>query len=170
MRTKIQRLALLSVLVVGLLVTALSAPASAAATQISGVGVYETAGECGPPPAGFDSYPGLVVTGSLEGCVFTMALTFTLHEAPSGIYLETGREMFVGSLNGGPVGSFETTYRFESKWDPDAATGVELKGRCQHPIVAGSGIGGFAGATGRLDFKDQVDTGEYFYRGHITLG
>jgi hypothetical protein len=68
------------------------------------------------------------------------------------------------------VGTFTTTYRFESKWDPDAATGVEVKGRCQHPITAGSGTDGFEGATGRLDFKDQVDTGQFFYRGHIKLG
>ena len=49
-------------------------------------------------------------------------------------------------------------------------TGSELHGRCQHPLVEGSGTGGFAGATGRLDFKDEVATGLYFYRGHIKLG
>jgi hypothetical protein len=38
MRTKIQRLALLAVVMGGLLVMALSAPASAATTQISGAG------------------------------------------------------------------------------------------------------------------------------------
>jgi hypothetical protein len=170
MRTKIQRLALLAVVTGGLLV-AVSAPASAAGTtQISGMGVYETAGECGAPPAGFDDYPGLILTGSLEGCWYTDVLTATDHGAPSGIYHETGREMFVGSLNGGPVGTFTTTYKFESKWTPDITTGVEFKGRCQHPIVSGSGTGGFAGATGRVDFKDEVTTGQYFYRGHITLG
>src|SRR6266487_1585908 len=42
MRTKIQRLALLAVVMGGLLVMALSAPASAATTQISGVGVTDT--------------------------------------------------------------------------------------------------------------------------------
>jgi hypothetical protein len=170
MRRKIHRLALLAVVMGGLLV-AVSVPASAAgAVQISGVGVYETTGECGPPPAGFDTYPGLIMTGSLEGCLFTGVLTATDHGAPSGIYQETGQEMFVGSLNGGPLGTFTTTYKFESKWTPDVTTGVEFKGRCQHPIVAGSGSGGFAGATGRLDFKDEVTTGQYFYRGHITLG
>jgi hypothetical protein len=49
-------------------------------------------------------------------------------------------------------------------------TGAELKGRCQHPIATGSGAGGFAGATGRVDFKDEVSTGRYLYRGHIKLG
>lgn len=170
MRTKIQRWALLAVVMGGLTV-AVSAPASAAGTtQISGMGVSENAGECGPPPAGFDDYPGLILTGSLEGCLFTDVLTATDHGAPSGIYHETGREMFVGNLNGGSVGTFTTTYKFESKWTPDVTTGVEFKGRCQHPIAAGSGTGGFAGATGRLDFKDEVTTGRYFYRGHIKLG
>jgi hypothetical protein len=46
-----------------------------------------------------------------------------------------------------------------------------LGGRCQHPIAAGSGTGGFEGATGRLDFKDIIgDTVTYVYRGHIELG
>jgi len=87
-----------------------------------------------------------------------------------GVYLETGEEVFVGSLDGGPVGSFATTYRFESKWDPDVLTGVELRGRCQHPIVEGSGTGGFEGATGRVDFKDIIgDPVTFDYRGHISL-
>ena len=47
--------------------------------------------------------------------------------------------------------------------------GPEVKGRCQHPIVAGSGTGGFAGATGRFDFKDVISDGSIVYRGHITL-
>ena len=56
-----------------------------------------------------------------------------------------------------------------SQWDPDVSSGSEVHGRCQHPIVAGSGTGGFAGATGRADFKDDVVTGEFLYRGHISL-
>ena len=39
--------------------------------------------------------------------------------------LETGREVFVGSLNGRPVGVFETTYKFESKSEPDVSIGLE---------------------------------------------
>ena len=90
--------------------------------------------------------------------------------APSGVYIESGEEVFVGSLDGGQDGTFSTTYKFESKWDPDVSTGSEVHGRCQHPIVEGSGTGGFAGATGRVDFKDEVTTGQFFYRGHIKLG
>ena len=81
--------------------------------------------------------------------------------SPSGAYLESGQEKFVGSLNGGPEGTFTTTYRFEAKLAPD---GTEIRGRCQHWIVSGSG--GFAGATGIILFKDAPP--QYFYRGHIA--
>ena len=108
------------------------------------------------------------MTGSLEGCWYTDVVTS--RQLSSGVYLETGKEVFFGTLNGSAVGSFRTTYRFESKWDPDAATGTEIRGRCQHPIVAGSGTGGFAGATGRVDFKDIIgDPVTYVYRGHISV-
>ena len=55
MRTKIQRLVLLGVLVGGLLV-ALSAPASAATNQISGFAVFDTTGACPAPPAGYEGF------------------------------------------------------------------------------------------------------------------
>ena len=38
---------------------------------------------------------------------------------PSGLYFEVGREVFVGTVRGGPEGTFSTTYTFESQWDPD---------------------------------------------------
>ena len=171
MRTKIRRLVLLSMLMGGLLGMGLVAPANAAGTtQISGSGTYDTTGsECGAPPLGFADYPGLTLTGDLEGCLYTDVVTSTDLGAPSGVYIETGRELVVATVNG-VRGTFTTTYRFESRWDPDVSTGAEVKGRCQHPITVGSGTGVFAGATGRLDFKDEVTTGLYFYRGHITLG
>ena len=82
------------------------------------------------------------MTGSLEGCWYTKILTTKDNGAPSGIYQERGEEVFVGSLNGGPAGTFATTYKFTSKWDPDVSTGSEVHGRCEHPIVDGSGTGG----------------------------
>lgn len=173
MRTNIQRSALLGVLLGGSLV-ALSPPASAANTQISGVSVFDSTGECGPPPSGYADFTDftMVITGDLDGCWYTHVDTETAKDngAPSGVYRESGEEVFVGSLNGGPEGTFATTYRFESKWAPDVSTGSEVHGRCQHPIVVGSGTDGFEGATGRVDFKDEVTTGRYFYRGHIALG
>jgi hypothetical protein len=171
MRQKTVRLAVLLVLVIGLMV-ALAAPAGAATNQLSGVAVFDTTGACPDPPADYEDFtslPPLVMTGSLEGCWYTKILTTKDNGAPSGIYQERGEEVFVGSLDGGPVGTFTTTYKFTSKWDPDASTGSEVHGRCQHPIVADSGTGGFAGATGRVDFKDEVTTGEFLYRGHISL-
>ena len=171
MHTRIQRLVLLGVLVGGLLVALSSAPASAATNQISGVAVFDKPpGVCPPPPVpvGYRDFT-QVMTGSLEGCWYTHILTTHDNGAPSGVYIESGEEIFVGSLNGGPDGTFTTTYQFESKWDPDVKTGSEVHGRCQHPIVAGSGTGGFEGATGRVDFKDHVTTGEFFYRGHIEV-
>jgi hypothetical protein len=164
-----QRLALLVVLVMGLLMVSPMA-ANAATNQVSGPAHYDGI-ECPGPPKeykDFTSYPGLVMTGSLSGCLYTKVETSK--ETPSGVYLESGEEVFVGSLDGGPVGTFATTYKFESKWDPDVSSGVELHGRCQHPIVEGSGTGGFEGARGRLDIKDIIgDPVTYVYRGHIKL-
>lgn len=136
--------------------------------QISGTAFYDVSGSvCPAPPSGyadFVSYPGLVLSGSLQGCWYTKV--DSSKTTPSGVYLETGREVFVGSLNGGPVGVFATTYKFESKFSGS----TEVFGRCQHPLVAGSGTGGFAGATGRVDIKDIVADPSniyYIYRGHI---
>jgi len=144
--------------------------ASHATTRLSGPAIYDAV-QCPGPPAGYEdftTYAGLLLTGSLEGCLYTKVNTSK--DTPGGVYLERGEEVFVGSLDGGPRGTFATTYRFESKWDPDASTGVELHGRCQHPIVEGSGTGGFEGAKGRLDFKDIIgDTVTYVYRGHINF-
>jgi len=74
--------------------------------------------QCPGLSAGYEdfTYPRLVRTGGIEGCLY--AKTITSHETPSGMYLETGDEVIVGNLDGGPVDTFTTTYRFESKWDP----------------------------------------------------
>jgi hypothetical protein len=143
-----------------------AAPAAAATNQISGVGVLDTTGECLDPPTGYEDFT-IVMTGSLVGCWYTDIVIAIDHGSPSGIYQERGQEIFVGSLDGGPEGTFATTYKFNSKWDPDVSTGSEVHGRCQHPIIAGSGTGGFEGVTGRVDFKDDVVTGEFLYRGHM---
>jgi hypothetical protein len=171
MQQKTERVAVLVVLVVGLIV-ALAAPAPAATNQVSGVGIFDTTGQCPDPPTGYEDFtslPPLVMTGSLEGCWFTKIVTAKDNGTPSGVYQERGEEVFVGSLAGGPGGTFATTYKFTSKWDPDVSTGSEVRGRCEHPIVAGSGTGSFEAATGRVDFKDNVVTGEFIYRGHISL-
>ena len=155
----------LLVLVIGL-VAALAAPATARQTQLEGVGSF--AGGCPAAPAGFGDYPPIVMTGSLVGCWYTDVQSSKDNGAPSGAYFERGEEIFIGSLGvGGPIGTFRTTYHFPSKWDPDVSTGVEVKGRCAHPIVAGSGTGAFAGVTGRVDFKDDIVNAIFLYRGHL---
>ena len=160
---------MLVVLVMGLLMMSPLA-ANAATNQLSGAVSYDPVQCPGPPPGyeDFTSYPGALFTGSLEGCLYVKIGTSKL--IPSGVYLESGEEVFIGSLNDGPEGTFTTTYKFESKWDPDVTTGVEVHGRCQHPIAEGSGTGGFEGAKGRLDFKDIIgDPVTFDYRGHISL-
>jgi hypothetical protein len=167
MQRTIERRVTLVVMVVGLMV-AVAAPAAAGTNQIAGVGILDTAGVCTDAPAGYDDFT-IELTGSLEGCWYTNIVTTKDHGSPSGVYQERGEEIFVGSFNGGPEGTFATTYHFNSKWDPDVSTGSEVHGSCEHPIVAGSGIGGFEGVTGRVDFKDDVANGTYVYRGHLKL-
>jgi hypothetical protein len=146
---------------------ALAAPASAGVAQVRGDAFYDEDGSvCGTtPPAGygeFTSLPPLAMSGDLDGCLWTLA--GPSRTTPSGVFLETGQEVFVGTLADGDIGTFATTYRFESKWD---SAGQEIHGRCQHPIVDGSGTGGLEGVTGRLFFKDAPPN--YPYRGHLTF-
>ncbi len=173
MLKKIRRLALLVVLTAGLLVGT-SAPATANTTtrgdRLLGSAFFNPAEgvPCHKPPKSYDSYPPLVIRGSLHGCWFTHIKTAST--TPHGRYLkylETGTELFEGRLDGGPDGTFTTTYVFEAKLNLD---GTEVSGHCEHPIVATSGTGGFAGAKGQVNFKDII--GEeitYIYRGHIRI-
>jgi hypothetical protein len=168
-----RRLALLTlttlaaVAIISVVSTAPSPALAGGATQISGVAHFDdpAVGECAPPPEErFSDYPPLVMTGGLDGCLYTDILT--TESSPSGTYRETGEELFVASDGS----RFETTYRFEAKYEDvgPPPTG-EIFGRCQHPIVEGSGTGIFLGVSGQLFFKDDVVTGEYFYRGHLRF-
>lgn len=165
-RTHIGPLTFMVALLASLLL-ALPAPAHAANHQLTGTALLQTPGRGTPCPelSAYDSYPPIVMSGSLDGCWYTHVET--ARTTPGGVYLESGTELFVGRLDGRPAGTFTTTYKFEAKLNAD---GAEVRGRCQHPIVSGSGTGGFAGATGRVDFKDIIgDTITYEYRGHISL-
>lgn len=136
--------------------------------QISGVGFYPEAGEC--DPADLEATYAVKMTGDLEGCLFIYVEDYNC--SPSGTYRESGKEYFVGTLNGA-AGTFWTKYRFESKFEacsPDgSALGSEIFGRCQHPLVPGSGTGVFLNATGRLDMKDDIEAGNFLYRGHLMF-
>jgi hypothetical protein len=165
-RKTTERLGVVFLLVAGLIM-GISAPANAMTRQISGIAFFDTSGRCEFPLTGYPdyiSYPPIVMTASLDGCWYTKVESSTL--SAGNVYQERGQEVFIGTLNGRPVGTFATTYKFTAKLNPD---GSEVRGRCEHPIVAGSGTGGFAGAAGRVDFKDDVENALFIYRGHIGL-
>jgi hypothetical protein len=117
------------------------------------------------------------MVGGLIGCWYTD--TLVIHPAqpngtPSGAIQATGTEHFVGCLDvnddqtcdsGDPEGTLSFTFQFSGKFDP--VTGAEIHGRCQHPIV--SGTGDFAGASGVINFKDDVTNGTSLYAGQVAL-
>ena len=135
------------------------------ATQISGIGFYAGT-ECDAAGEGADF--ALYLTGDFVGCLYVFVDDYEC--SPSGTYRETGREYFIGTYND-ETGSFWTNYKFESKFEgcdeSGAFLGAEIFGRCQHPIENDSGEGVFEGVTGRIDFKDNVVTHEFPYRGHL---
>ena len=168
-----KRFIYLPVMIVTLLALIIPSSALAAgATQFSGVAFYSSPGQCSDPEGAGSSYS-VVMTGALQGCHYSFIETATC--SPGGGYNETGYEVFVGTYNG-QAGTFETTYRFTAKWvncDPSQ----EITGRCQHPLIDGSGTGVFEGMTGRLDMRDIVVPGvggvAFPYRGHfypVTAG
>jgi hypothetical protein len=133
------------------------------ATQISGIGFFAGPGECNDPEGQGSSYS-LVMTGDLVGCHYVFIETSSC--SAGGTYKESGTETFVGTYNGA-TGTFRTTYLFTGKYADCANVTGEIFGRCQHPVVAGSGEGVFEGVTGRLDFKDDIEAGNFPYRGHF---
>ncbi|MES2645298.1 MAG: hypothetical protein V4717_00380 [Bacteroidota bacterium] len=137
------------------------------ATQLSGISYFDATGACSDAMGAGATYA-LTLTGDLAGCWYVFVDEFDC--SPSGTYREQGRELFVGTYNG-EAGSFWTGYRFEAKYEgcaPDGSyLGAEIFGRCQHPIMDGSGEGVFEGVSGRFDFKDDIEAGNFPYRGHI---
>jgi hypothetical protein len=147
---------------IGVVLTAPSPAHAQGATQISGVGFFDEADIC--DSGSMDADFALILTGDLDGCLYTFVET--QKSSPSGTYRETGTELFVGSW-GDETGTFRTTYRFEAKYEDVDTLSGEIHGRCQHPIVEGSGTGIFAGVTGIVFFKDDVEAGNLPYRGHL---
>ena len=138
-------------------------PSTRGMTQISGIAYFAEPGQCNDPE-GQGSDLQLTMTGDLVGCHYIFVETGRC--TAGGAYKETGTETFVGSYNEA-LGTFKTTYLFTATYSDCANLLGENVGRCQHPIVAGSGEGVFAGVTGRLDFKDDVVAGNFPYRGHL---
>lgn len=141
---------------------------SPGATQVSGIGYYATAGECDYENQG--AAYAIRMTGDLQGCLYAFIDEYEC--SPSGTYREEGRELFVGTYNGQP-GTFWTTYKFEARYEGcsenGAPLGAEIFGRCQHPIVVGSGTGFFNGVRGQLNFKDDIEAGNFPYRGQLRF-
>src|SRR5918995_1713307 len=146
---------LAAVALIGVVWTAPSPALAEGATQISGEAVLDEADTCDSASVGADY--ALLMTGDLDGCLYTFVQT--QESSPSGTYRETGTETFVASDGSG---TFETTYRFEAKYEDVDTLSGEIFGRCQHPIVEGSGTGIFLGVSGQLFFKDEVETGTFF--------
>ncbi len=165
-----RRLALLTlttlaaVAIIGVVSTAPSPALAEGATQISGVARFADTGECVDPEGEGADYA-LVMTGDLVGCLYTY-VNKPAESSPSGTYRETGTELFVAA-DSEEDGTFATTYRFEAKYEDVTDPATEIFGRCQHPIVEGSGTGIFEGVSGQLFFKDEVESGTFLYRGHL---
>ena len=133
------------------------------AVQISGVGYYAGAAECNDAEGQGSDYD-LIMTGDLEGCHYIFIESASC--SPGGAYTERGTETFVGTYNGVP-GTFRTTYLFTGTYKDCANLVGEIAGRCQHPLIPGSGEGVFEGVIGRIDMQDDIETGSFPYRGHF---
>ncbi len=101
---------------------------------------------------------GLLMTGDLEGCLSGFIQGQKCKElADYDLYLEEGREVFVGKYHG-QQGRFRTTYTFDGAYakgyckslDPS----LEVGGGCNHPIKGVSGV--FAHARGLIKFIDVI--------------
>ena len=143
-----------------------AASASAGATLVSGIGVFNTGCQppVGSPPDNLGDYPAIDLTGSLNGCWYTYISKSQFNA--SGTYLEQGTETFVGCLNGLACGTFETIYTFTGKYVDETFT-EEIHGRCEHRIVGGTED--FANVKGVILFKDDVVNLQFEYRGPISL-
>jgi hypothetical protein len=108
------------------------------------------------------------MTGAFEGCHYVFVDNGHGRCTPGGAYYETGTETFVGAYDGQP-GTFETTYVFTATYTDCPNLVGEIAGRCQHPIVDGSGTGVFEGVSGRFDMKDDIELGNFPYRGHLSF-
>jgi hypothetical protein len=162
-----------TLIVVGVFVVGISlvaAPAFGGTTQVAGN--QTPAAPNDPCIAGDPNSLGtFTMDGSLIGCWYSD--DFSFREQPSGNAEATGREHFVGCLDlggdgscsGDPSGTLSFSFQFSGKYD--IVTLAEIRGRCHHPVV--SGTGGFEDAGGVINFKDDVTTGVATYTGNIML-
>ena len=164
---KLRGLALLVGLMVMVAVVWVQVAAGQGAITVRGDQLIEGADACLETSLG--TY---LMKGDLVGCWYTDTFD-VVSENPGGGFRASGTEHFVGCVdtngNGAcgadePYGRFGTTFKFSAKYAPN---GDEIHGRCQHPIVSGSGD--FSGASGVLSFKDIPSEGRFPYHGNVKL-
>jgi len=113
-----------------------------------------TSSDCGLPASDY----ALSLTGDLKGCLSGFIQSYKCKELGDyDLYLEEGREVFVGKFHG-KQGRFRTTYTFDGAYakgfcqsfDPT----LEVGGGCRHPIKGVSGV--FGDAKGLIKFIDVI--------------
>ena len=141
----------------GVLAVAVLASGSAAladgsrTTFVSGNSTYSDCGLAGSDLA-------LAMTGDLEGCWSVFVEGFKCKELDGfDLYLENGREVFVGTLRG-KQGRFATDYTLDAVMAKGFCKSfdfsLEVAGGCNHKIHGRSGV--FEGANGLLKFLDVI--------------
>ena len=146
------------------LLLALPAPAHAVNHRLSGTAFFNPSHGHALPrtPSAYDSYPPIVMTGSLDGCWYTHIET--ARATSGGVYLERHGAL-CRRLDGGPP-YVHHDLQVRGKLNTDGAEYAAAASTRSSPAADG----GFAGATGRVDFKGMVgDPITYVYRGHISL-
>ena len=147
-------------------VFAVSSPTRAGgAKQISGIGYFAVPGQCTDAEGQGATYA-LTMTGAFSGCHYVFVESAQC--SPGGAYAEAGTETFVGIYHG-QVGTFRTNYLFTATYRDCPNLVGEIAGRCQHPFVDGSGTGVFEGVRGRFDMTDDIEAGNFPYKGHLSF-
>lgn len=100
----------------------------------------------------------ILLTGDLEGCLNTFIQGFKCKELEHyDLYLEEGREVFVGKFRG-KQGRFRTTYTFDAAYAKGFCQSFDLSlevgGGCNHKINGGSRV--FEDAEGLIKFIDVI--------------
>jgi hypothetical protein len=141
-----------SVLAVAMLASGSAAQADGNRTTfVSGNSTYADCGLAGSDLA-------LAMTGDLEGCWSVFVEGFKCKELDGfDLYLENGREVFVGTLRG-KRGRFSTDYTLDAVMAKGFCQSfdfsLEVAGGCNHKIHGKSGV--FEGAKGLIKFLDVI--------------
>jgi len=139
-----------------------AAPAGAASDrgtrQLEGIANFDADGFCDPVADGIDAevfFP-LVFDGEgMVGCWYLIPDDVKLVNTTDtgGLLIESGIDIFVGTLDGVP-GRFTTTYIFRGKYGDFSDPFSEIFGFCQHKLVEGEGA--FEGMQGIVHIRDDV--------------